>query len=177
MTIKEVIKQPLVQFFLKVFLLYLAWYIVYDLWLHPKQTVDIFVIDVTVAASKFILNLMGFNVFTSGSRLLGIDGTSGLWIGDACNGLVLFALFAGFIVAFPGKFKVKLLFIIAGVLALELINILRIVALALIQNYAPQLRPQDIDWTEVNHTYTFTIIVYGLIFYLWMLWVNKYSKY
>lgn len=174
--IKEALKKPIFRFFIKVFLLYVGWYLLYDLWLHPKQFIDIFVINVTVASSKLLLNLIGYEVFTSGSRLLGIDGTNGLWIGDACNGIVLFALFAGFIIAFPGKVRIKVPFIIAGILLLQIANIIRVVALAIIQFYAP-LQPNEVDWTEFNHTYTFTILIYGLIFYLWMLWANKYSKY
>jgi hypothetical protein len=29
---------------------------------------------------------------------------------------------------------------------------------------------------EFNHKYTFTLLVYSLIFALWMLWVNRYSN-
>lgn len=39
---------------------------------------------------------LGFPVFAGNNptiRTIGIDGTNGLWIGDPCNGLSLFALF------------------------------------------------------------------------------------
>jgi exosortase family protein XrtF len=102
-------------------------------------------------------------------RTLGIDGTHGLWIGDPCNGITLFALFTGFVIAYPGPVKRKIWFIPLGLFAIHIVNILRIVALAFITLYAP-------SYLEFNHTYTFTIIVYSFVFFLWMLWANKFSK-
>jgi len=47
--------------------------------------------------------------------------------------------------------------------------VLRVVALITINYYAPQ-------YIEFNHTYTFTILVYSIIFLLWMWWVNASLK-
>lgn len=162
------LKHPLVRFLVYALVLYVAWFVIYELWLHPKQTVDLWVIDITIAISKSILELLGYTVFTGTERLIGIDGTAGLWVGDNCNGLVLFALFAGFIIAFPGPVIKKLVYIPVGILMIQLVNIIRIVVLAIIQT-------KSYEMTEFNHTYTFTIIIYGFIFFLWMYWVNKLS--
>jgi exosortase family protein XrtF len=148
--------------------LYIAWFVIYNLWLHPKETVDLFVIDNTINISSKILNALGYNVFTGADRLIGIDGSSGLWIGDKCNGITLFAVFAGFVLAFPGNPKHKLWFIPLGVIAIHLLNILRIIILAILDLHSRA-------WTEFNHTYTFTIIIYGFIFLLWMIWINRFS--
>jgi exosortase family protein XrtF len=162
------LKNPIIRFFLSVLAVYIGWYLLYNLWLHPEGTIDLFVIDITVAASKWILELLGYAVFTGSDRLIGIDGTGGLWIGDNCNGIALFALFTGFIIAYPGNWKRKLVFIPAGILLIELFNIFRVVSLAILDTHSRA-------WTEFNHTYTFTIVIYGLIFLLWMLWVNRVS--
>jgi len=103
-------------------------------------------------------------------RTIGIDGTHGLWIGDPCNGLTLFALFTGFIIAYPGPLKKKLWFIPVGIIAIHFINIIRIVALSLIVYYFPD--PEVLDF---NHTYTFTLLVYGFVFSLWYVWAGKLS--
>jgi exosortase family protein XrtF len=164
----SVFKNPVAYFLAKVLLMYIAWYGIYELWLHPRQTVDLFIIDISIKSSKFILETFGYAVFTGSDRLMGIDGVPGLWIGDNCNGLALFALFAGFIIAYPGPWKKKLLYIPIGILLLQALYIIRLVALAIIQTYS-------LEMTEFNHTYTFTIIIYGFIFLLWMKWVNTYS--
>jgi len=41
--------------------------------------------------------------------------------------------------------------------------------LAIINYVAPQ-------YVEFNHTYTFTLFVYGIIFLLWMWWVKSSLK-
>lgn len=164
----DLLKNPVVRFLLKAVLLYVAWFVIYELWLHPKQTVDLWVIDVTIGISKWILEMLGYTIFTGSERLIGVDGFPGLWVGDNCNGLVLFALFAGFVIAYPGPVLKKLIYIPIGILILQLLNIIRVVVLAIIQTYS-------LEMTQFNHTYTFTIIIYGAIFLLWMYWVNKLS--
>jgi exosortase family protein XrtF len=141
----------------------------YDLWLHPDGRADQHVIDLTLSLSQNILELLGYVVFTDGLRLIGIEGTSGLWIGDSCNAITLCALFSGFIIAYPGNTKRKILFCLAGITSIFLLNVLRVVILAIVDTYSRSL-------TEFNHNYTFMIVFYGFIFFLWYLWVNKYSQ-
>ncbi|MCW3082638.1 MAG: hypothetical protein JWP12_4 [Bacteroidetes bacterium] len=165
---KTLFKNPVVRFLISIFLLYLGWYCIYNLWLHPNETTDHFVVDVTITISKFILQSLGYVVFTGVDRVIGVDGTGGLWIGDNCNGIVLFAQFSGFIIAYPGNWKKKLIYIPTGIILIELMNVFRIVALAILDTHSRA-------WTEFNHTYTFTIIIYGFIFLMWMYWVNTQS--
>lgn len=167
--ILEYLKNPIVKFIIRLFSLYILWYLVYNLWLHPNETIDLFVINLTVDISKFILELMNYRVFTGVERVIGVDGTGGLWIGDNCNGITLFALFTWFIVAYPkGKWWKKLVFISIGIISIEVLNIIRIVTLAILDT-------KSRAWTEFNHTYTFTIVIYAFIFFMWMLWTNKVS--
>jgi exosortase family protein XrtF len=166
--ISAFLKNSVTRFLLKILAVYLIWYLLYNLWLHPAETLDLFIIDITVAASKWLLELFGYTVFTGADRLIGVDGTGGLWIGDNCNGIALFALFAGFVIAYPGNWLKKLFFIPAGIILIQVLNILRVVALAILDTHSRA-------WTEFNHTYTFTIIIYGCIFLLWMFWTNRIS--
>jgi exosortase family protein XrtF len=162
-------KNPITRFLTSVFALYLLWYCIYNLWLHPAEKLDFFVINITIAVSKWILELMSYTVFTGTERVIGVDGTGGLWIGDNCNGINLFSLFAGFIIAYKGKISHKIIYILLGIFSIELLNIFRIVGLAIIDT-------KSRAWTEFNHTYTFNIIIYGYIFLLWMMWANKFSE-
>ncbi len=141
----------------------------YELWLHPNQKLDLIIVDTTINASKIILEIFGYSVITDATRTIRIDGTGGLWVGDSCNGIALFALFAGFIIAYTGKAIHKIIYVSVGILLIEFLNILRIVALAILDTHSR-------EWTEFNHTYTFTIVIYGFIFLLWIVWVNKFSN-
>jgi len=167
-SIRKFLSDPLVKFLFYGFSLYLIWLGLYEWWIHPAVVIDRAVINNTLLFSQKILEWMGYVVERSGERLLYIKGTSGLFIGDSCNGISLFALFSIFIIAFPGKPTAKLFFIPLGVLIIHLLNVFRVVALAIIQTHS-------YAWTEFNHTYTFTIFIYFCIFGLWMIWVNKFS--
>jgi exosortase/archaeosortase family protein len=166
--LRSFLKNPIIRFLLSVLVLYILWYLLYDLWLHPNGTVDLLVVDLTIFLSKFLLEHLGYIVFTGTERVIGVDGTGGLWIGDNCDGITLFARFAIFILAYRGALKAKLVFIFLGILSIELLNVLRVVTLAILDTHSRA-------WTEFNHSYTFNILIYGYIFSLWMLWVNKYA--
>ena len=141
-----------------------GWFILYDFLL---SSFDDYLTNMVVNMSVGFLQLAGYNA-ESKNIMIQIDGRDTVYVYHACNGMVLMALYVGFIVAFPGPVLKKLLFIPFGILTINMLNILRVAALALNSFYA--------DHTlEFNHKYTFTIIVYAAIFGLWMLWVKRYS--
>lgn len=174
------LKNPAIRFLVYFCLLYIFWFIIYDVALHPqvndetgKQVrteayIDIKMVHTTITISEKIIRALGFNVYTDGDRQLYIEGTSGIWIGDNCNAISLIALFAGFIIAYPGKINRKLWFIPLGSLIIFLLNILRMVVLTILDTYSR-------SWTEFNHTYTFNVIIYGVIFAMWIFWTQKLS--
>ena len=167
----NILKNPAVRFFLIAFFLYIGWFLFYDLWLHPLQSLDIAVISLIVSQSAWLLELLGYQLgdpmaYGESYRVLSIEGTRGVWIGDPCNGITLFALFTGFVLAYPGPVIKKSWFIPLGIISIHLLNVLRVVGLTLIQKYFP-------DSLDFNHTYTFTIIVYSWVFLLWYIWSAK----
>ncbi|MEX2596997.1 MAG: archaeosortase/exosortase family protein, partial [Salibacteraceae bacterium] len=172
--LKSIFSDPLNRFLIKGLFLFIGWYLIYELWLHPEGTLDLWVIKSLERLSYLVLDGLGYTTLSESHveniRTIGIDGTHGLWIGDPCNGLTLFALFTGFVLAYPGKLKKKAWFIPAGIIAIHLVNVLRIVALSIIIYYFP-----DPDVLDFNHNYTFTILVYSFVFFLWYLWADKFS--
>lgn len=152
-------------------MLYLAWFFLYESWLKPMGIPDQPLTRHTTELSNTLLNAIGYNIsfyhqehmsylYIQSERLLGVA--------HECNALILFVLFAGFVISFPGNWLQKLWFIPGGMLAIGLVNIGRVTALTLIQIHYPSA-------LAFNHKYTFTILVYGFIFSLWMLWVKKFG--
>lgn len=171
---KKLLENKLYRFITYAVLLYLLWLVVYEFWLHPLGFIDRAVIDNIIWISGGLIEFLGFELigefpFDEGIRTIGIDGTHGVWVGDPCNGITLFSLFMGFVLAYPGPIKSKLWFIPLGLILIHIINVVRVSALVLIVYYAP-------DTLEFNHTYTFTLIVYGFVFLLWWFWANKLAK-
>jgi exosortase/archaeosortase family protein len=55
-----------------------------------------------------------------------------------------------------------------GLIIIHFLNVARVVGLALIVHY-------NEAWLSFNHDYTFTLVVYGVVFGLWWFWINKFS--
>jgi exosortase family protein XrtF len=167
------LKNKIARFFLLAAILYLSWFLLYELLIKPHTLIDEKIIALIVSHAAFLLRLMGFTTYRAveedDMQLLGIDGAHPIWIGTPCNALTLFAFFALFVLAFPGAPARKLWFIPLGMLLIHAANLLRVVALVLISFYAP-------DYLAFNHTYTFTVLVYAIIFALWMWWVRSNTK-
>lgn len=142
----------------------IGWFILYDFWLSGF---DEYLTLAVVDASVFTLRLFGYSAEAK-EIMVQIDGQDTVYVYHACNGMILMALFTGFILSFPGSIKWKLLYIPFGIVVINVLNVLRVTALALNAHYYHQS-------IVFNHKYTFTIIVYAAIFALWMLWVKRFS--
>lgn len=170
--ISKLKENPLLSFLIIGALAYLGWYVLYEFVLRPHSALDEWVVDRIVKGTESVLQLFGYElrIFDDGlwRNHVGIAGSPGVTIGAPCDGIILFALFSIFVFAFPGPWKHKAWYIPVGVLAIHWINVFRVVALAVIVHYRP-------DLLDFNHDYTFTIIVYAFVFLLWYIWVQKFA--
>lgn len=89
---------------------------------------------------------------------------------EGCNALSIIILFIAFIISFSGKPKPTILFIIGGSLLIHVLNVTRIALLCILLYYYPEQR-------DFLHSVVFPLFIYGIVFILWVIWVNKFSKY
>jgi len=161
------------KFLFKAGLIYLVLYLIYQFVVRRYTLYDQEFIGSIILSADQVLHWLGYKTFmvlqNRDMQVLGIDGSGGVWVGSNCNAITLFGLFAVFIVAYPGQQKHKFWYIPAGIVAIHLLNILRVVALCIIALNSPNA-------LDFNHTYTFTFIVYAFIFLLWIIWVNRFSQ-
>ncbi len=92
----------------------------------------------------------------------------GVQVFEGCNGLNIMILFIAFVVAF-GLDKRAYWFIPLGLLSIHIFNILRIVALILIQEVS-------MEGFHLFHKYVFTAIIYAFVLGLWVLWARGGSS-
>lgn len=168
-------KNKIVRFLAIASALYLVWLLLYFLVIQVYTSWDFYLNDNIAQISHQLFALIGKTtevVFESDHVVLYLNEGSnrGIWIGDECNGFKLFSIFTIFIIAFPGSWKKKLWFIPLGLIAIHLANVIRVMALLLINNYYPQ-------YLDFNHLYTFTIFVYLIIFIFWYIWAKKLATY
>lgn len=89
---------------------------------------------------------------------------------EGCNSVSIIILFIAFIIAFSGSIKITIIYGIIGSLLIYITNIFRIAILSVgILEYPKQ--------QKIMHSIVFPAIIYGMVFLLWVVWVNKFSNY
>jgi exosortase family protein XrtF len=88
---------------------------------------------------------------------------------EGCNSISVIILFISFILAFAANFKATFFYIFLGSVLIYTVNLLRIVLITIGLYHYP-------NQTDVFHTVVFPGIIYGLVFLLWIFWVNRFSK-
>lgn len=143
---------------------YAVWFVLYDLWLLPDGRVDAWLSHFVASATGSVLAPFYDTAFVDG-RTVWITRESGILIENGCNGLSALSLFVGFIVAYPGTWARRALFIPLGLLALVVTNIARCAILLLVSYYAPSL-------FDSVHGFHALFVFYVVIFLLWVAWAN-----
>lgn len=89
---------------------------------------------------------------------------------EGCNAISIMILFVSFVIAFAGKFKATLLYLIGGNVLIYLLNVIRIAILSLLLYRFPA-------YEHLLHGVIFPLFIYGVVFILWFVWVNYFSIY
>lgn len=168
----NILSQRLPRFLLTAALLYVAWYFFYNQLLHAGSAglkYDKALCNNIAEASAAVLRSIGYKSEALNGAEVHLSGWHVVNVGWQCDGLPVMALFAGFIIAYPGPWRAKLWFVPLGMLLIHGINVLRVAGLALNHLYSQKTM-------YFNHHYTYTIIVYGFIFWLWTIWVQRFAS-
>jgi exosortase family protein XrtF len=89
---------------------------------------------------------------------------------EGCNGVNVIILFVSFVIAFSGKIKATLLYIIGGSLLIYILNLIRIALLCVLMYHFPKQQ-------HFLHGVFFPLFIYGVVFMLWLIWIRKFSLY
>ena len=89
---------------------------------------------------------------------------------EGCNAVSVIILFAAFIFSFSNKFIATFLYVFFGSIVIFILNIFRIALLTVgLYNYP--------EYGTFLHDILFPLVIYGLVFVLWIIWVIKFSAY
>jgi len=168
--------KPFLVFISTFFAAYIILTLVYRLYLNNFETNDIDGITNIVGQNvDQLMRLFNCNVkivksISNPSLQLWYNNKYTLRIIEGCNAVSVIILFISFITAFSGKLKTTIYFIVFGVFLIYVLNIIRIALLAVLLFRFPEKE-------HILHGVLFPLIIYGLVFILWVFWVNKFSKY
>ncbi len=168
------IDKEMKRFLLKLIIFIIVWEGLYIFILKPKRILDSLLTEWLTIAVTGTLNFF-FRMIpkaewitdpVNDACLVQQSGKTLLIIFDDCNGLDLFIIYLAFIVLLPYPAKRKLIFGVGGLIAIFIGNIFRCVALYWVYVHFRGM-------FDFNHHYVFTIVMYLIIFYGWVLFTKK----
>jgi exosortase/archaeosortase family protein len=89
-------------------------------------------------------------------------------IKNGCNGVETMIIFLAAVLAFPATFKSRAIGLGLGLVAIQLINLVRVVALFLTGAYFPK-------FFDSSHTVVWQTIVILFGVFLWIFWANRFA--
>ncbi len=113
--------------------------------------------------SARILRSSGFTVYTDDITLL-VKSRGGIRLVYSCLGFGVMSFFAAFVIAWPKRTQKKLLFLICGLLLIQVLNVLRFILIALYYKSYPK--------SIIDHHDLFNIILYLILLGGIYWWVN-----
>jgi exosortase family protein XrtF len=97
-----------------------------------------------------------------------INDKAVLDIFEGCNSLNVMIVYVSFIIAFKGPLQKTIYYILGGMLAIYIMNILRLALLIESTQSFP-------DFFYYFHKYIFTASIYVIVFILWYFWTRQVS--
>lgn len=121
--------------------------------------------------TKYFLNILGYQTETINSPahpsvILFINEFKIYRIIEGCNAVSVMILFTSFIISFAQGLRKTFLFILIGVSFIYVVNLIRLVLLALIYVSFE-------EHAHFAHEIIFPTIIYGAVIILWLYWIKN----
>ncbi|MFO7652536.1 MAG: exosortase H [Candidatus Krumholzibacteriia bacterium] len=133
--------------------------------LHPVNDAVILPYTAFVARmSGWVLTLLGEDASVTGCIVA--SPRFAVTIYNGCNGLVTSLIFVSGVLAFPARWAAKLVGVLGGLIAIQLVNLVRIVALF----YTGVFLPRFFDDSHI-FLWQSIVILFGVA--LWVFWAHR----
>ena len=171
-------KKEVILFLVKFFVVYFSLTAGYSFYLNKNQVTEgVFscapITKMVTEQSEFVTELFGYDVYIDQnyqelSMMFMVNESYVVKIVEGCSSISIIVLFLAFIISFKGRWYHTIWYAIIGVILIYVVNILRIVLLALAIYHFP-------EYQAVLHNIVFPSIIYGMVFLLWVIWVRQFS--
>jgi len=164
--------RPLIDVFIFVVILYgfhLIWkaFLPYFMEWDFYQSSTLFMKQLVFNQSRWIIqNVLGIE-FKTINLTMYFHPNSYIAITSGCSGLKLFYEWCILMLLYPGPWRPKTWFIPLGLIIVHLINIFRIISLAVIIVWKP-------DYWHFSHDYILRPFFYLIMFIMWMIWEENF---
>ncbi|WP_449272391.1 exosortase family protein XrtF [Hyunsoonleella rubra] len=169
--------KAVIKFILTFLVVYIACAVIYKFYLQYSDGLKFYpdyFTNLVGLQTEVLLNSLGYQAELlphpdEPSLKVMLNGNYLARVVEGCNSISVIILFLSFIVAFSGQLKTTFFFILSGSVLIYVVNLIRIVLLTIGLYHYP-------EYEDVLHTVIFPAIIYGMVFLLWIFWVNRFSK-
>ncbi|MBK9117144.1 MAG: exosortase H [Betaproteobacteria bacterium] len=155
--------------FFVVFLLLLA--VLFGLELTPWAQAWVVVpwTNALASISTSIVTLFDAGVVASGKVIRSVDNGFAVSIEAGCNGVEATIVLLAAILAFPAPWRYKAIGIAIGVVAVQLLNVVRVISLF----YIGQWNREAFEWA---HQYVWQALIMLDVLIVWLIWVRRVPR-
>ena len=169
--------RSVIKFIVTFIVVYVVLSVCYKFYLDISKNASYYpdyVTNLVARQSEDLIKVFGYNAQVlphsdEPSMKIIINGKYLARVIEGCNSVSVIILFISFIVAFSGKPKTTFMYMLSGSVLIYAVNLFRIVVLSIGLYHYPWRK-------EILHTVIFPGIIYGMVFLLWVFWVNRFSN-
>ena len=122
-----------------------------------------------IAVSAWVLRIFDYQVFTSDTTLHALNA-GGINVVYSCLGFGVMSFFVAFVIAWPERsVKSKLWFIPAGLILIQVLNIVRFIMITLFWRNSPYR-------SVIDHHTLFNVILYAILLASIYFWINNLNS-
>jgi len=171
--------KPFFIFLLKFFGTYIVLLILYKMYLSSFDSLNNEPDFFTYLVAEQTNALLNFFGYSSHIALNATQPCVNLFYGpnnyyvrvvEGCNAVSVMILFSSFCVAFSAYFFRTVFFILGGIVFIHILNLIRIAAIVVLVVKFPSS-------ATFLHDIAFPLFIYGVVLFLWILWIVKFSGY
>ncbi|MDD2925649.1 exosortase H [Rhodoferax sp.] len=137
---------------------------------HPVQNAIVLPwTSLLATTSAAVVSLFDSSVMSYGKVLQHANTGMGVSIEAGCNGIEASLILIAAVLAYPASWFMRLLGIILGFLAIQIVNVLRVVTLFYLVEYSTTM-------FEFAHLYLWQALIMLDVLVVWLLWVRQVAR-
>ena len=119
--------------------------------------------------SALLVKLFDANVIAYDNIIQSTSNGFGVAIMPGCNGVEAVIILIAAMLAFPAPWKAKLIGLCVGIVAIQAVNLIRIISLFYLGQW-------NMKWFEFSHLYLWQALIMLDVLVVWLLWVRYLAR-
>lgn len=140
-----------------------------ELWRPVQHFVIVPWTQVLAHLSGVIASFFDANVMSQGKFLIDRSTGSGVSIEAGCNGVEACLILIAAMLAYPARWKAKFAGILIGIVAVQIVNVVRVVSLFYLAGWNAEI-------FRFAHLYMWQALIMLDVLVVWLLWIRQLNR-